>query len=427
MFLSRFGTKIGGKSGIVDLMDDMGRALAGSEKKYMLGGGNPARIPAVEAVWRRRIAELSETERGIEAMLGNYDTPQGQPAFADAVSTLLRDEFGWDIGPENVAVTNGSQTAFFLLFNMLTGPGRVLFPLLPEYIGYADQAITEGAFLACRPRVDRVDDHTHKYHIDFAAVEAALQASGEAAADPITAICVSRPTNPSGNVLTDDEIRRLDTIAQAHEIPLIIDNAYGLPFPHIVFDEAVEGSARPIWNENIIMGMSLSKIGLPGARTGIIVAAPDVVEALSRANAVVSLANTMVGQVLVEPLIRDRSILQLSRDTVMPFYRERSLHARAVFEREINPEIPYSFHRIEGSIFMWLWLPDLPIPTIELYERLKKRDLLVVPGEYFFFGTDTSDWRHTQECLRINYGQDPEDVSVGLSILADEIHRVWGV
>jgi valine--pyruvate aminotransferase len=386
MYLSRFGTKIGGKTGIVDLMDDMGRALAGSEKKYMLGGGNPAQIPAIESVWKRRIAELSETERGIEGMLGNYDTPQGQPAFADAVSGLLREEFGWDIGPEHVAVTNGSQTAFFLLLNMLTGPGRVLFPLLPEYIGYADQAITDGAFVACKPRVGRVDDHTHKYHIDFEAVEDALRTAGDKGDDPITAICVSRPTNPSGNVLTDDEIHRLDAIARARGIPLIIDNAYGLPFPHIVFDEAVEGSAQPIWNENIILGMSLSKIGLPGARTGIIVASPEVVETLSRANAVVSLANTMVGQVLVEPIIRDRSILQLSRDTVMPFYRQRSHHARTVFEREIDPGIPYSFHRIEGSIFMWLWLPDLPIPTIELYQRLKKRDLLVVPGNTSFSG-----------------------------------------
>ena len=426
MYLSRFGAKIGGKTGIVDLMDDMGRALAGSQKKYMLGGGNPARIPAIESVWRRRIAELSEAERGIERMLGNYDTPQGQPAFADAVSGLLREEFDWNIGPEHVAVTNGSQTAFFLLFNMLTGPGRILFPLLPEYIGYADQAITEGAFVACRPRVDKIDDHTHKYHIDFDAVEDILRDGGARDDDPITAICVSRPTNPSGNVLTDEEIHRLDANARAREIPLIIDNAYGLPFPHIVFDEEVDGSARPIWNENIILGMSLSKIGLPGARTGIIVASPEVIETLSRANAVVSLANTMVGQVLVEPLIRDRSILQLSRDTVMPFYRERSFHARSVFEHEIDPRIPYSFHRIEGSIFMWLWLPELPIPTVDLYQRLKKRDLLVVPGEYFFFGTDTTGWRHTRECLRINYGQDPEDVSTGLSILADEIHRVWG-
>jgi len=44
----------------------------------------------------------------------------------------------------------------------------------------------------------------------------------------IGAICVSRPTNPSGNVLTDEEVERLGVLAQRHDIPLIIDCGTGL-------------------------------------------------------------------------------------------------------------------------------------------------------------------------------------------------------
>ena len=47
--------------------------------------------------------------------------------------------------------------------------------------------------------------------------------------DKIGAICCSRPTNPTSNVLTDGEMARLDALAQEHGIPLIIDNAYGTP------------------------------------------------------------------------------------------------------------------------------------------------------------------------------------------------------
>ena len=78
-------------------------------------------------------------------------------------------------------------------------------------------------------------------------------------------ICVSRPTNPTGNVITDDELMQLDALAQQHDVPLLIDNAYGVPFPGIIFSEV-----RPLWNPNIILCMSLSKLGLPGARCGII-------------------------------------------------------------------------------------------------------------------------------------------------------------
>lgn len=48
-------------------------------------------------------------------------------------------------------------------------------------------------------------------------------------------ICVSRPTNPTGNVITDEELLKLDALANQHGIPLVIDNAYGVPFPGIIF------------------------------------------------------------------------------------------------------------------------------------------------------------------------------------------------
>ncbi len=43
-------------------------------------------------------------------------------------------------------------------------------------------------------------------------------------------ICVSRPTNPTGNVITDEELIKLDALANQHGVPLVIDNAYGVPF-----------------------------------------------------------------------------------------------------------------------------------------------------------------------------------------------------
>ncbi len=426
MRLSRFGEKFSGHTGIMDLMDDMGRALAGSEKKYMLGGGNPASIPAMEAVWRRRLQDLLVDERGIEQMLGRYDTPQGQPSFLAALADMFQSEYQWSVGPENIAITNGSQTAFFMLLNMFSGPERILFPLLPEYIGYADQGIDPDTLVAVKPRIERLDEHTHKYHVDFEAVERVLAESGRDGRAGIGAICVSRPTNPSGNVLTDDEVARLDQLARRYNVPLLIDNAYGMPFPHIIFDDVVEGGAQPMWNENTVLGMSLSKIGLPGTRTGIIVASEEIITALSRANAVISLANATVGQYIVEPMVRDRSIISLSRDTILPFYRKRAYNAQCHVADSFGDDVPYSIHRLEGSIFLWLWMPDLPVPTVQLYERLKKRDVLVVPGEYFFFGNEEiAQWRHKGECIRINYGQEPEDVKRGIEIIAHEVKNIW--
>ena len=415
--LSRFGSKFTSPSGILELMEDLGAAMQTDEKIYMLGGGNPAHIREVNDLWRARMGEVLGNGGEYERMVANYDTPQGKVSFLEAVAAMLRREYGWKLGPENIAVTNGSQSAFFMLLNIFGGSDkegrrrRILFPLLPEYIGYADQSIEEGIFTAQRPRIEELGGNRFKYHVDLERLEVA---------DDIGAICVSRPTNPTGNVITDAELSVLSARAKSAGIPLIIDNAYGAPFPNIIFTDA-----RLVWDEHIILGMSLSKIGLPALRTGIIVASSEIIRAVSSVNAIFSLANASVGQVITAPLIADGTLLTLSREVIRPYYR-RKAQATMAWMDEAFASLPYSIHVSEGSIFLWLWFRDLPVTSRELYRRLKKRNVLVIPGSYFFFGND-EPWPHRDQCLRISYAQNEDDVKRGIEIMSEELKELYGV
>jgi len=412
---TRFAERFSKKTGILELMDDLGRAMERGGDMRMLGGGNPAHIPEVNEIWRERTAQILANGAELEETLANYDTPQGKLAFLDSLADLMNREFGWNLSARNIAITNGSQTGFFLLLNLLSGTGtdgvmnRVLFPLCPEYIGYADQAVEPGALLSRRATIELIGDHFFKYHVDFTELDPA---------DDVAALCVSRPTNPTGNVLTDDEVRRLAGIAAAKDIPFVIDNAYGAPFPHILFKDV-----EPYWDKNVILTMSLSKLGLPAVRTGIIIAAEEVIKAVSACNAVISLANGSVGQVLVRPLIESGDILRLSREIIMPFYRRRSQQAVESLVGAFGEDVDFRIHEREGSIFLWLWLPELPVSSAELYERLKQRGVLVVSGHYFFYGLD-DPWRHAGECLRLSYAQDPMKFQEAAQIIADEVRRI---
>ncbi len=55
---SALGQRIAAGTGIGTLMEDLGQALAAGGDLKMLGGGQPACIPAMEAVWRRRLEEI---------------------------------------------------------------------------------------------------------------------------------------------------------------------------------------------------------------------------------------------------------------------------------------------------------------------------------------------------------------------------------
>ncbi|MDH3507540.1 MAG: valine--pyruvate transaminase [Gammaproteobacteria bacterium] len=412
---SSFGERFTRNTGSLELMEDLGEALTAESSALFLGGGNPGKIPEIQERIQARLAAIAADAEVADRLLGNYAHPKGELRFRQALARLLGREYGWQLTAENIALTGGSQAGFFLLFNLLAGMfpdgsrKRVLLPVTPEYIGYADQGLSESLFVARQPRIEERADHLFKYRIDL---------DGLTVTDDIGAICVSRPTNPTGNVITDAELAALDELARAADVPFIIDNAYGQPFPGIVFVDA-----EPIWNENVILCMSLSKLGLPGVRTGIVVAREEIVDALMRMTAVMSLAVGSVGPVLVEDIVESGEIIEWSRNFITPFYREKAEFAVNVLKHELEG-LPFRIHVAEGAFFLWLWLPGLPITSAELYERLKQDDVFVISGHHFFPGLET-DWRHRNECLRISFAQSETVVADGMRMIAAEVRGAF--
>ena len=417
MDFSDFGKRFAGEIGIGELMDDLGDALVADPAPLMLGGGNPAHVPEVQAVFKKRMEDILSKHGEFERVIGNYDTPQGAKVFIGALAELFRGEFGWDIEPENIALTNGSQNAFFSLFNLFAGKfqgGRLkklLLPLAPEYIGYSEVGLEPDFFYANRPEIELLEDRLFKYRVDF---------EGLKIDDRVGAVCFSRPTNPTGNVVTDAEVSRLRELANEKGIPLIIDCAYGTPFPNIIYS-----GAQPVWDENIVLCLSLSKFGLPSLRTGIVIARKEIIRVVSRMTSVLSLAPGSLGPALAYDLVKSGEITRVSAETIQPFYRKKADRAVAQLREEIGDDIPMRIHRPEGALFLWLWFEGLPISSRELYQRLKQKGVLVVSGHYFFPGMEQDNWPHKDECVRVTYAQDDEVVKRGITIIADEVKSTF--
>ncbi|RUA15974.1 MAG: valine--pyruvate transaminase [Clostridia bacterium] len=415
MQFSKLGQKFTAHSGILQLMADLGEALNSDEPVIMLGGGNPAKIPEVQEILRQRMYDILLDKSRFDGIIGDYAPPQGNLAFRKSIASMLNKEYGWKLGPENIALTNGSQTGFFYLFNIFGGETsndnfkRILLPLTPEYIGYADAGIADDLFISVKPTIEYLDDVLYKYHVDFKHLQVG---------NDVGAICVSRPTNPTGNVLTDKEIAHLAALAHQHDIPLIIDGAYGTPFPSILFTEA-----EPLWDDHIVLLLSLSKLGMPGARTGIIVANEAIASAIGCMNAVASLAPGNIGAGIALDMAKTGALITVGQKIIRPFYQNKAKKAINWFAKAMG-DTPYRIHKPEGAFFLWLWLPGLPITSAELYLRLKRRGVIIVPGHYFFPGLQEK-WRHQYECIRVSYAQEDETVKAGIAIIAEEVSRAF--
>jgi len=411
MTFSKFGNKFTRPNGITQLMDDLGNANSGDDPNLiMLGGGNPAIIPESNAVFVKELQQIIASSQ-VDQMVGLYDGPQGHDQFRDALATLLNEHYGWALDGDNISLSNGSQSNFFALFNLLAGEmedgsqKKILFPLAPEYVGYADQGLSEDMFVSIKPKIHLLDKKQFKYEIDFEGLKNTLESE-----QSFGAICVSRPTNPTGNVITDAELSTLDSLAQQYNIPLIIDNAYGHPFPGAIYTDATL-----TWNENTILCMSLSKLGLPGLRTGIVIANKEIINAMSRINSIMILAPNSVGPVLMTRLIKDKELLPLCNNVIKPYYKKKSEMAVALFN-EIFADLPVYLHKLEGSFFMWLWFKDMGITSEALYEKLKEEKVYIIPGHSFFIGID-DEWAHKHQCVRINYAKDEATLRAGLEAI----------
>ena len=415
MKFSKIGQFVSGESGIVRLMNDLGEIQSTQRPFNLLGGGNPARIPEVESRFRLAIEQLVRQDGNFEHFIGHYDGPQGNLLFRQSIAELLKKECGWPVAADNIAVTNGSQESFFILFNLFAGEHddnqfrRILLPLTPEYIGYFDAGLGQDLFRTYRPKIEHLGPHRFKYRVDFDNLTVAAD---------VGALCVSRPTNPTGNVLTDAELEQLRQLAAEHNVPLLIDGAYGLPFPNIVFSQAT-----PMWDDNTIVCLSLSKIGLPGVRTGIVVANTQVTQAIRGANAILNLAPSSFGPLLAQQLLNSGQLIDLAEKNIQPYYRSRLEQAMHWLDVALDGT-PYRIHVAEGAFFLWLWLEGLPVSSDVLYQRLKVRDTLVISGSHFFPNSGAS-WPHRHECLRISYAQAPDQVEQGIRIIGEEVRSAY--
>lgn len=416
MEFSRFANRLGDDAGIISLMEDLGAALGADQTMAMLGGGNPSHIPEMESYFREQMLEIASDTKRFGAMVGDYDGPQGNDTFISILAEFFQELYGWPINKKNIAITNGSQASFGLLFNTLAGETinggfkQVLLPLTPEYIGYADVGLSDQPlFTARKPIIENIDDLFFKYHVDFKHIDLS---------EEIGAVCVSRPTNPTGNVISDEELLHLSELTKSAGTPFIIDSAYGVPFPNMIFTEAT-----PLWDEHIVLCFSLSKLGLPGVRTGIIVADESVISRIRNANAIFNLAPGSVGPALISESIQSRKIIELCQNTLKPYYETRRDQAIKQVRLHMS-DVPVRIHQPEGAIFLWLWFKDLPISVQTLYQRLKARNVLIIAGHHFFPGLD-GEWKHKHECIRITYSSSHESVEHGIKVIGEEVRHAY--
>ena len=244
--LTQFGDKMSHLTGVRAIMKDIKETLqAGVGQQYInLSPGNPVILPEVEDLWREYTTELLDGQ-DFGNVVCRYGDSQGYEPLIEAVVNFFNQRYKLNLTNRNILITPGSQSLYFYATNAFggyTSSGKlkqIVLPLSPDYTGYGGLTLFPEALFAYKPALD-IDTagHTFKYRPDFSKLNI----------DESTGcVLFSRPCNPTGNVLTDDEVRKIAALAEPYEIPVLIDSAYAPPFPALNFTEMT-----PIFGGNII-------------------------------------------------------------------------------------------------------------------------------------------------------------------------------
>jgi N-succinyldiaminopimelate aminotransferase len=324
--------------------------------------------------------------------VNRYCDTFGIAPLRDALVAKLREDNRLDVRRDNVLVTCGATNALSATVQTLVDPGDDVMILAPFWPFFRGMVRAAGGGVVEVPFYTALDDGSQGTHIS-ALMERMLTSS-------TVAIYLNSPNNPSGKVLTREQLVAVAGFARAHDLWLISDEAYD----GMTFDGRAHVSPASFHDtlERSVTVFTFSKVFMfAGLRLGYAVAGADVVRAINKAMVhQLYSPSTLAQEMMIEPV---RTRAAWSRRFVQEYESTRNRVAKALrFDAPLPDGAYYFFFPVE---------PYLRGRSItDLVNACLDAGVSVAPGGDF--GAAYEEW------LRICFaGESPERVMTGIERL----------
>ncbi|MCG8608264.1 aminotransferase class I/II-fold pyridoxal phosphate-dependent enzyme [bacterium] len=288
-----------------------------------------------------------------------YPHANGTPPLREKIAALYQ-----GATPENVLVTVGAIEANYLSVRTLLSAGDEIIIMLPNYMQIWGVAKNHG--------LDIKTFHLHEEQ----GWALNLDELHRLVTDQTKLIAVCNPNNPTGYILSECEMDGIVASAEHVGAWILADEVYG-GAERLTDDISPSFYGR--YDKVLAVGSLSKAYGLPGLRTGWVVAPTDVVDEIWARHEYVTITTTMLSNKLatlaLSSEVRPR-ILQRTRDYIRkgyPVLQEWMQSHDGAFSVVPPQAAAIAFVRY-----------GLDINSTELVERLRKeKSVLIVPGDHF--------------------------------------------
>jgi aspartate aminotransferase len=345
-----------------------------------LGLGEPD-LPTPDVIRRAAVKAILEEQNG-------YTTHAGLAALREKIA---RDYAYLEGKPERVVITAGSQEALYLALLALVEEGdEVLLPD-PGFVAYPTIVKMAGG-TSTFYRLPREKD----FAFDVDELRRALSPRTK------VVVCIS-PSNPTGRVLSRDDLGRIGEVLRDHGAYLISDEIYR----DLYYATERPGSLSSFYERTIVIGGLSKSMSMTGWRLGW----------LGGDEALVQAALVLHGYVTT-------CASTVSQKAALVAWSEEAEQARAGFRETFRARRDYLLSLIESELGLRAVMPEgafytmLDVsaygPSIKVADALLEQRVITVPG--VGFGSEAEGF------LRVSFCADHETLAEGVKRIQKGLH-----
>ena len=324
-----------------------------------------------------------------------YPITMGAPNFRQALAKKCGHFMGLNLDPEtNMVITIGSTEAMVDTIFALTNPGDKIIMFSPYFENYRAQAIMAD----CEPIFVPLVPPT--FHFDPNVLEDAFKQGAKA-------ILICNPSNPSGKVFTEEELKLIGDMAIRYDTYVIMDEVY----EHIVYapHKHVYMSTLPGMWERTVSCSSLSKTySITGWRLGYAIAPQHLMDRIKQFHDF----NTVgAPSVLMEAAIAGLEM----PDSYYEEFGAHYAHMKALFTKGLD-DIGIQYTDPQGAYFVLANIGQYLKPgqtDVEFCDEMaRKVGVACVPGTSFFK-------ENVNDIIRVHFAKKDDTLMEALNRLAD--------
>lgn len=197
-----------------------------------------------------------------------YTPAAGTLALRKAVAEKFQRENGLSYAPSDIVISNGAKHSLVNAFTAVCNPGDEVIIPAPYWVSYPEMVkLSDGVPVI----VNATEENDFK--VTVADLEAALT-------DKTVAIVINSPSNPTGMVYTEAELRAIADFAVANNLYVISDEIY----EHLIYEGkhvSIASFGEEIKKRTIVINGVSKTFAMTGWRIGYAAAAPEIAKAMA--------------------------------------------------------------------------------------------------------------------------------------------------